>query len=260
MDEFELAWDAKCATGESVVWDEAGGAVLFADIPAGRIHRYALADGARSGWTLPGAVGSFGLCRSGRLVVALDRRVMLFDTRNGSMETLCEVDEELPTSRLNDGKVGPDGCFWVGGVDERPDKGPVAGLYRVTPEGRVEQKSEGYIASNGLAWSADGGTMFHSCSRLQTIDSWAFDVATGRISDRRRIATLSAAEGRPDGGACDMAGGYWSAGVSAGCLNRFSATGELLEKRAIPVPAPTMPCFAGEMLFVTSLGGGRDGA
>lgn len=259
MDEFELAWDAKCATGESPVWDEAGGAVLFADIPAGRIHRYGLADGARSGWTLPGAVGSFGLCRSGRLVVALDRRVVLFDPRDGGIETLCEVDEPA-TSRLNDGKVGPDGCFWVGGIDERPEKEAVSGLYRVTPEGKVERKSDGCIASNGLAWSADGTTMFHSCSRLRMIDAWDFDAGSGRISRRRRIATLSAEEGRPDGGACDVAGGYWSAGVSAGCLNRFSASGALLEKRMLPVPAPTMPCFVGDTVFVTSLGGGPGAA
>jgi len=54
--------------------------------------------------------------------------------------------------------------------------------------------------------------------------------ATGAIANRRRRATLSDADGRPDGGATDAEGCYWSAGVSAACLNRFSATGELLAK------------------------------
>ena len=48
----------------------------------------------------------------------------------------------------------------------------------------------------------------------------------------------------------------WSAGVSAGCLNRWSRDGELLERVELPVPNPTMPCFAGEdmkTVYVTSL-------
>jgi sugar lactone lactonase YvrE len=41
--------------------------------------------------------------------------------------------------------------------------------------------------------------------------------------------------------------------VSAGCLHRFSRDGLLLQRIALPVPSPTMPCFAGDALFVTSL-------
>ncbi len=63
-------------------------------------------------------------------------------------------------------------------------------------------------------------------------------------------------QGRPDGGACDAEGFYWSAGVSAGRLNRWSLDGRLVEGRATPCPHPTMPCFAGPDLrtvFLTSL-------
>ena len=62
-----------------------------------------------------------------------------------------------------------------------------------------------------------------------------------------------------------MAGSYWSAGPSAGRINRFSAEGELLDWVEVPLRHPTMPCFGGpEMttVFVTSLdskGEGGDG-
>jgi sugar lactone lactonase YvrE len=72
--------------------------------------------------------------------------------------------------------------------------------------------------------------------------------------------------GRPDGGACDVEGNYWSAGPSAGRVNRFSAEGELLDWVDVPLARPTMPCFGGSdmrTVFVTSLdsggGDGRDG-
>ena len=66
--------------------------------------------------------------------------------------------------------------------------------------------------------------------------------------------------GRPDGGATDATGAYWSAGVSAARLNRFSPEGELLESYPVPVAGPTMPCFGGpdlRTLYVTSLRVGR---
>jgi sugar lactone lactonase YvrE len=67
--------------------------------------------------------------------------------------------------------------------------------------------------------------------------------------------------GRPDGGACDAEGFYWSAGVSAGRLNRFAPDGMLAAAFDVPAPAPTMPCFGGadfRTLFLTSLSEGRE--
>ena len=54
----------------------------------------------------------------------------------------------------------------------------------------------------------------------------------------------------------DAAGYYWSAGVSAGCLNRMAPDGTIERKLHLPMAAPTMPCFGGpdlKTLFVTSL-------
>jgi sugar lactone lactonase YvrE len=77
------------------------------------------------------------------------------------------------------------------------------------------------------------------------------------MTNHRRLATLTSAEGRPDGAATGMDGNYWSAGPSAGCINRFSPSGALLERIPFPVPGPTMPCFADSHLFVTSLREGK---
>ncbi|HHV69269.1 MAG TPA: SMP-30/gluconolactonase/LRE family protein, partial [Ochrobactrum intermedium] len=53
--------------------------------------------------------------------------------------------------------------------------------------------------------------------------------------------------------ACDAGGAYWSAGVSAGVLNRFDRDGNLLEQIPVPVPAPTMPCFCGPDLTLLAI-------
>ncbi len=258
--QVELVWDAQCRTGESCTFDAARSQVLFTDIPAKVIHAYTPADGAKQTWAMPDIVPSFGLCRSGRLVVALRDRIVLFNRVTGAVTPLAGPVDQPAHVRLNDGKVGPDGCFWVGGIDENPDRQPVASLWRVTPDGQVERKADGYINSNGLAWSPDGSVMFHAETRPGYIEAFDFDAATGRVSNRRRLATLTNEDGRPDGGATDAEGCYWSAGSSAACLNRFSPDGRLLAKIPLPVPAPTMPAFAGSTLYVTTLRDGRDAA
>jgi sugar lactone lactonase YvrE len=99
--------------------------------------------------------------------------------------------------------------------------------------------------------------MFHTDSRRGQLDAWDFSPNTGGIGNRRRLATLTEAEGRPDGGATDAEGCYWSAGTSAGCLNRFSPAGELIARQKLPVPAPSMPCFADDWIYVTTLREGK---
>jgi sugar lactone lactonase YvrE len=257
MSEFDLVWDSRCGVAESPVWDASTRRLLFCDIPGKRINALSVDDGARQSWSLPEVVGSFGLCLSGRLVVALRHRVVLFDPRTDEIEDLTDAVDEPSTNRLNDGKVGPDGCFWVGSMDERPQREKCGALYRVTPNGRIERKAEGYAVSNGLAWSPDGRVMYHSDSTAGTIEAWDFEARSGGMSNHRLLATLTSDEGRPDGAAVDVNGDYWSAGPSAGCLNRFSPSGKLLEKLAFPVPGPTMPCFAEHSLYVTSLREGK---
>ncbi len=249
----ELVYDSRCDLGESCVWDEANDRVLFCDIPTGRIHAYGIADGATQIWQLPEPVGSFGLCRSGRLVVALLHSLVLFEPRSGTVTSLAGPVEESASHRFNDGKVGPDGCFWVGSMDRATPRGPTGALYRVRPDGVIERKLEGVRISNGLAWSPDGTVMYHSDSDVRRIDAWRFDPATGAIDQRRSFAMLTREQGLPDGAATDVEGCYWSAGVTAGCLNRFAPDGTWLDRIALPVPTPTMPCFAGAALFVTSL-------
>jgi len=253
----ELAWDIRCDTGESCTWDARNRRVLFCDIPAGVVHGYGVDDGARQTWTFPDLVASFGLCRSGRWVVALRDRVVLFDPHTEILTELTGPLDQPATVRLNDGKVGPDGCFWVGGLDNNRPKTADGALWRITQAGRAERKAEGYMTANGLAWSPDGTKMFHTDTRQAFIDLWDFSPTTGAIANRRRIATLTDADGRPDGGATDIDGNYWSAGTSAACINRFSPAGDLIGKVPLPVPGPSMPCFVDDWVYVTTLRGGR---
>jgi sugar lactone lactonase YvrE len=200
-------------------------------------------------------VGSFGLTRRGKWIVSVGRDVVIFDPVRDKITKPAEVDGN-PVTRLNDGKVGPDGAFWVGSIDDRGrNREPIGVLYRVTAEGIVERKIDGLLISNGLAWSPDGRTMYHADSWPLYLDAWDFDRSSGSISSRRRIRAFTLEEGRPDGAATDEFGYYWTAGITAQCVNRVGLDGSIVEKIAIPAASPTMPCFGGSDmrdLFVTS--------
>ena len=80
--------------------------------------------------------------------------------------------------------------------------------------------------------------------RLDLAVTCALDVRN-TLGERRVFAALQPEWGGPDGAAVDADGCYWSCGISAGRLNRFSPTSELIEYVELPVTHPTMPCFAG---------------
>ena len=267
MDQQEISFVVRerFGVGESPVWDAERQRLLWCDIPAGMIHALNIGNGQRQHWSFDEPVPSFGLAQRGRLVVALRNDVVLFDPETGARELVARVDHAKPEMRLNDGKVGPDGAFWVGSMDAA---GNAAKLYRVGPDGSVQVIAEDIAISNGLAWNAAGARLYHSDSRGGIwLDCWDFDAATGAVGNRRRLRDQDEANGRPDGGACDLDGTYWSAGPSAGRINRFSADGTLLGHVDVPLSHPTMPCFGGtdmRTVFVTSLDSkgndtGRDG-
>lgn len=248
---IELVWDLKCGTGEGPLWDAAHQRLLFCDIPARAIHAFHPDTGARRSWILPEVVASFGLCASGRLIVAQRHRVVFYDLETETLTEFTEPVDEPGTNRLNDGKVAPDGSFWVGSMDQNDPRRPTGHLYRVTPDGRITRMASDITISNGLAWSLDGRTMYHASTPEGVVHAWNYNA--GEISNRRVFALLTDEQGKPDGAATDATGHYWSAGVTAGRLNRFAPDGTLTERIDLPTASPTMPCFAPGFLYVTSL-------
>ena len=247
--------DARDELGESIVWCAEERALYRVDILAPAIHRLEPATGAIQSWPMPVAIGSLGLRESGGAAVALKNGFHLFDFESASLSFIVDPEPDRPDNRLNDGKVGPDGRFWAGSMDDRADKEPVAALYRLDEDGTCHKMVGGLVVSNGLAWSPDGGTLYHSDTRLCFIHAYDYDMTSGSLGQPKLIAQITDAVGRPDGAAVDVEGCYWSCGISAGRINRFRPDGELDGWIEMPAPAPTMCCFGGpdlKTLYVTT--------
>lgn len=260
--EIETPIDEPLALAEGPVWDDQSGVLWFVDITQQLVLRLDPDSRALQRFRMPAEVGSLGLATEGRLIVALRSGVHLFDPATNELEFLVNPEPTPTTNRLNDGKVGPDGNFWVGSLDDRPTREPVAALYRITPEGLSTRVVEGLYCSNGLAWSPDGRIMYHADTLGPYVQVFDFDARSGQASNPRKLLTLDRAQGLPDGAAVDVEGHYWSAGITASVINRITPEGVIVERIPLPVTAPTMPCFGGpdmRTVFVTALASDRSG-
>lgn len=244
--------------GESAVWSDRDQQLFWVDIVGRGIQALAPDTGEHRIWRTAELVTSIGLRRDGGAVVGFRRHVALWDF-DDHFERLAEIETDLPGNRLNEGRVGPDGAFWIGtmqdniGADGRPtpmDRNSGA-FYRVDAQGAVHRLTERDIGiCNTMAWTADGRFLCADTLANQ-IYSYRWDGET--LSGRRPFAVHE--RGLPDGSALDADGCLWNARVGGGCVVRFSPEGDVLETIDLPCTAPTSCAFGGpnrKTLFVTS--------
>ena len=256
----ELVFDAQDIVGESLVYDDRRDALIWVDIGGRRIHRLWLADGRRELWDAPDFPTSIGLDRDGAAVVGLRDRVARW-AFGGAFETLAIVEPDLPDNRLNEGRVGPDGAFWVGtmqnnlNADGSPrDMDRASGaIYRVTAQGKVTQLTpREFGITNTMGWTRDG--RFLTADTLRN-EIYAYDVADGTLAHKRLFAGPDP-RGAPDGSCLDEDDALWNCRVAGGaCIIRYGRDGSLSSFVDLPCTWPTSCAFGGAQfneLYVTS--------
>ncbi|MGP9823842.1 SMP-30/gluconolactonase/LRE family protein [Ectopseudomonas khazarica] len=256
----ELIVDARNATGESPVWNAAEQALYWVDIPAGRLHRWSMADGQTQSWQADEMLACLAMHPSGGWLAGTQSG--LFHLRpqdDGGLrsECLARVEHPRPQMRFNDGRCDRQGRFWAGTMLLDMAAGArVGALYRY--DGQLQERLDDLIVPNGLAFSPDGRIMYLSDSHPTVQAVWAFDYDTdsGTPHNRRLFIDMTRHPGRPDGAAVDVDGCYWICGNDAGLIHRFTPDGRLDRSLAVPVQKPAMCAFGGphlDTLFVTSI-------
>jgi len=259
---FRCVLDARASLGECPVWSVAEQVLYWVDINAPALNRFDPATGRNLAMPMPEAIGCFALRRSGGFVVAL-RGGLWLARADGTLERkVADAPYDPTRHRFNDGRCDPQGRFWAGYLNERRDA-QSAGLVRLDPDFRLTAVLGGMTISNGLAWSPDGRTMYHTDTPTRAIDAYDFDAASGMPSNRRVFARFAAETDRPDGAAVDSEGCYWTALYRGGRVVRLSPTGRVLAEHPVPAMCPTMCALGGadlRTLYVTSARQMRDDA
>jgi sugar lactone lactonase YvrE len=251
----EQITEAIAVHGEGPCWLARSGELGWVDMLAGRVLATSLATATTQVIEIPGPVAAIIRPRAaGGLVVATETGVILLDEYE-SPSPLCEVITE-PGIRMNDGACDPQGRFWCGSMAYDFEAQPEAGtLWRVEADGSVATVLSGVGISNGIDWSDDGTTVFYVDTPTGRIDTFAFDGATGELSDRQPFVEIDRAFGMPDGLTIDAEGGIWTALYDGGAVHRYTPDGVLDAVVEVPTPKVTACTFGGadlDELFITT--------
>lgn len=261
----ELLLRAEHVLAEGPHHDAASGELSWVDIHAGTLHRASLsvgADGPRLGdvevgRTTPPLGAAIPLAPGdGWLLV----RGTGFEVRHddGTSQVLGEPEATTPGStRMNDAACDTAGRCWAGSMFADEPADGLGALYRVGPDGDVERVLAGVTLSNGIAWSPDGGAMYHVDSGPGTITRYVHDGSTGALGEGAVIATYD--DGTPDGMTVDAAGNLWVAVWGGSRVDVLAPDGGLLDRVDLPVPQPTSVAFAGPDLDVLVITTAREG-
>ncbi len=255
---IDTVLDAHAVIGESPTWVADEEALYWIDVKRPALHRFRPADGATRIWQVTSDIGGFALMEGGAALVALRRGIHRLELSSGALTLLAPPPFDPALFRFNEAACDANGRFWVGvmfdPVEGNPPPQP-GRLHSFTLNSGLRAEPDAAELHNGLAWSADGRTMYLSHSNAGQIFAFDYEPHDGRLSGRRLFATIPSEHGIPDGGAIDAEGGYWCALHGGGRLRRFAADGRIERDVELPVSQPTMCAFAGAdlaTLYVTT--------
>jgi len=249
----EVAIPAEASVGEGPVWSVAENALYWVDVPDGTVHRFEPGSGATRRWQLPSEVGCIALRAGGGAIAALRTGFALVDLDTGEVRHLEDPEADEPRTRFNDGKCDRRGRFWAGTMD-LDERAPLGALYRFTGPGHCHRVLSGIGLSNGLGWSPDDRTMYHTDSLTAVIMAYDYDIDSGTPRSPRPFA-VDPQPAVPDGLAVDADGCVWSVKWDGWRVVRYTPGGRVDREVALPVGQPTSCTFGGadlDVLFVTS--------
>ncbi len=253
--------DVQAALGEGPLWDHEQQVLWWVDILGQRVHRFDPAMNEDAAYDVGQMVGAVVRRTRGGLALAVAGGFATFNPGIGQFTIVADPEADRPHNRFNDGKCDPAGRFWAGTMSlaEKP-RPRTGGLYSLDGEGNVTQHLSEVGVSNGIVWTSNGRTMYYIDTANRAIEAFDFDIDAGKLSNRRTVCEVSAAEGSPDGMAIDEDDNLWVALWGGwGILQIDPRTGTRLARVDVPAAQTTACAFGGgdfSKLYITTA---RDG-
>jgi sugar lactone lactonase YvrE len=238
---IETVGSYRAQWGEGPLWW--GDSLLYVDIEKHRVIRFNPATGEERIFEVGERVGTVVPRQGGGLVIAGDNGFLFVD-EDGTVTPIGDPEpDKKPDNRFNDGKCSPDGRFFAGTISLVKKTGD-ARLYRLDPDLSIHEAYGPVTNSNGLIWSADGGTMYYIDTPTKQV--LAFHYASGLLTEPRRVISTAQYDSSPDGMTIDSAGNLWVAfchGAMVICYD--PATGAELQRIDLPCLETTACAFGG---------------
>lgn len=237
--------------GESPLWHPGHGKLFWLDIKGGKLHAYRPDTGAKTHFWFDGMISAIALAAEHDFICVHEHGFAYLDLVGERVERTPIIDPEVekPENRFNDGKIGPDGAFWAGTM-ENAETYRTGTWWRLMPDGRCTAIDAEYMVTNGPAFDPDRERVYLTDSADQCV--FVATPTPDGIQDKRPFLQFGPGDGYPDGMCVDAEGCLWIAFWDGACVRRFNADGQRIGEFSVPVPRPTSVALVADRLFVTS--------
>ncbi len=249
---------------EGPVWVPDRG-LLFSDVHGGGVHCLGPDGAVATVFPHRRGIGGMALHEAGGVVVG-GRNVAFKSFAGGDTVALLDsgpdsVSGSPPRNNVgyNDLTTDAAGRIYVGSLGSAVFEGAEqlpGDLYLIDLDGTGRVVAEDVLLTNGLGFSPDGKTLYHSDSRRQSVYCYTV-AANGDLGEKRPFASIE--DGAPDGLAVATDGTIWVAVAGGGAVAVFTPDGGLRERLAVPMPMCTSVCFGGDELRDLYVVTGSDG-
>ena len=251
--QLELEWKAEL--GEGAIWDHSSHTLLWVDILRKQLHTYNPENQVNKSVSMPSRIGTVVPYTDSSAVVALEDGIYITNYNSPTLSLLSDIESSKTENRFNDGKVDPNGNFWVGSMN-LAETDPTGALYRVSPEGASTMMLDNITISNGLVWTKDASTFYYIDTPTMKIRAFDFDASSSTISNERVAVNVPPELGYPDGMAIDEEDKLWVGMWNGNAVVRFDPeTGKVLKRIVIPAHNVTSCAFGGpnlDILYITT--------
>ena len=231
---------------EGPVW-VSGRGLMFSDVHGGGVYCLGSDGTVETVFPYRRGIGGMALHESDGMVVG-GRNIAFKRFAGGDTIVLLDRDPDHGNMGYNDLTTDAAGRIYAGSLGSPvfEEGEQIAGdLHLIDLDGSSRVVAEDIVLTNGLGFSPDGGTLYHSDSRRQTVYRYAV-AEDGNLGEKQPFARVR--QGSPDGLAVSEDGAVWLAVAGGGGVSVFEPDGRLREHVAIPMPMCTSVCFGGDDL------------
>ena len=250
----ERVVDTRCRLGEGPIWHTDEERLYWVDIERGRLHRYDPVNDVHDLVLKTDTLAAVTVQRDGSLLAFMEAG-RVGHVVDGALETTSTVVDDEADSRFNDVVADPAGRVFCGTM---PTDARGGRLYRLDPDGSTTRLGDGFAIPNGMGFSPDREWFYLTETDEHTVHRYAYDEATGAVSDPEPFVVTPDGPGSPDGLTVDAEGSLWSGRWQGACVVCYDSAGRGAARFDLPAENVTSAAFGGpelEHLYVTTGGG-----
>jgi D-xylonolactonase len=239
---------------QNLWWDDRDASLWWTDVEGGAVYRFNVETRIQSAVYEGPTVGAFIPQEDHTWLLFRDKDIAVLDfDRHAQLVTLIE-NVRFDGDRFNEAIADPTGRVLVGTLRKGRPNG--AGIYRLDRSCTLAKVLGGTGQSNGMAWSANGETLFWTCGTTKTICRCRYDSKRGSLTNRQVFHECMPEEGTPAGLAIDVEGTLWSARRDAGAILKIGENRRLMGQVTLPAKHVTSVAFGGtdhRTVFVSAI-------